>query len=88
MIQNSKVIRENEFTSGEKILLLRIFATLKKLNENGELLEEVFARSKREPKEMLVGLDEELEKLQKGYNEQSYGYEVLQALIDEMKGVA
>lgn len=88
MIQNSKVIRENEFTPGEKILLLRIVATLKKLNENGELLEEVFARSKREPKEMLIGLDEELEKLQKGYNEQSYGYEALQALIDEMKGVA
>lgn len=88
MIQNSKVIRENEFTSSEKIMLLRIFTTLKKLKENGELLDEVFARSKREPKEMLSGLTEKLENLQSVYNEESYGYEALQALIDEMKGVA
>lgn len=88
MIQNSKVIRENEFTSHEKIILLKIVTTLKKLGEDGDVLKEAFARAGREPEQMLTGLSEQLATLQNSYAEESYGYEALQALIDEMEGDA
>ena len=41
MIQNSKVITENEFMQKRKIILLRAVATLKRLGGNESLIEEL-----------------------------------------------
>ena len=85
MIQNN-VIRENEFMTREKILLLQTVSTLKRLGEGEELIEKLLKKAKGEKEQMLTGVPEQLTVLKGKYREESYGYEALQRLIDDMKG--
>ena len=85
MIQN-KVIRENEFMPREKILLLQTVSTLKRLSESEELIQKLLEKAKDPKEEMLVGLREQLTVMQTKYTEESYGYEALQGLIDDLDG--
>ncbi len=85
MIQN-KVIRENEFMPREKILLLQTVSTLKRLGESEELIQKLLEKAKGPKEEMLIGLKEQLTVMQGKYTEESYGCEVLQALIDDLNG--
>ena len=85
MIQNN-VIRENEFMTREKILLLQTVSTLKRLGEGEELIEKLLEKAKGEKGQMLAGVPEQLTVLKGKYREESYGYEALQRLIDDMKG--
>ena len=85
MIQNN-VIRENEFMTREKILLLQTVSTLKRLGEGEELIEKLLEKAKGEKEQMLAGVPEQLTVLREKYREESYGYEALQRLIDDMNG--
>lgn len=85
MIQNN-VIRENEFMTREKILLLQTVSTLKRLGEGEELIEKLLEKAKGEKEQMLTGVPEQLTVLKGKYREESYGYEALQRLIDDMNG--
>lgn len=85
MIQ-SKVIKENEFMSREKILLLQTVSTLKRLGGNDELVQKLLEKAKGEKEQMLVGLPEQLTVLRDKYSVESYGYEVLQKLVDDLNG--
>ena len=85
MIQNN-VIRENEFMTREKILLLQTVSTLKRLGEGEELIEKLLKKAKGEKEQMLTGVPEQLTVLKGKYREESYGYEALQRLIDDMNG--
>lgn len=85
MIQNN-VIRENEFMTREKILLLQTVSTLKRLGEGEELIEQLLEKAKGEKEQMLTGVPEQLTVLRGKYREESYGYEALQRLIDDMNG--
>lgn len=85
MIQ-SKVIKENEFMSREKILLLQTVSTLKRLGGNDELVQKLLEKAKGEQEQMLVGLPEQLTVLRDKYTVESYGYEVLQGLINDLNG--
>ena len=86
MIQNSKVITENEFMQKRKIFLLRIVATLKRLGGNENLIEELVERARRNDEFMLDGLLEKLTELQSGYREKTSAYYRLQEIIDEIEG--
>ena len=83
---NSKAIEENEFMPKQKILLLRIVATLKRLGGNERLIEELVEKARGKTEDMLVGLLEKLESLQRKYREGSTGYCRLQEIIDELEG--
>lgn len=83
---NSKAIEENEFMSKQKILLLRTVATLKRLGGNDGLIEELVEKARGKTEDMLVGLLEKLEALQRKYREGSTGYRKLQEIIDEIEG--
>lgn len=86
MIQNSKVITENEFMQKRKIILLRAVATLKRLGGNESLIEELIERARRNDETMLDGLLEKLIELQSVYREKSSAYCRLQEIIDEIEG--
>jgi len=86
MIQNNKVITENEFMQKTKILLLRAVAMLKRLGGNEELIEELVEKARKNDETMLDGLLEKLTELQSGYKEKSYAYCRLQEIIDEIEG--
>lgn len=86
MIQNNKVITENEFMQKTKILLLRAVATLKRLGGNEELIEELVEKARKNDVTMLDGLLEKLTELQSGYKEKSFAYCRLQEIIDEIEG--
>ena len=83
---NSKAIEENEFMPKKKILLLRTVATLKRLGGNERLIEELVEKARGKTEDMLVGLLEKLESLQRKYREGSTGYCRLQEIIDELEG--
>lgn len=83
---NSKAIEENEFMPKQKILLLRTVATLKRLGGNERLIEELVEKARGKTEDMLVGLLEKLESLQRKYRECSTGYCRLQEIIDELEG--
>lgn len=85
MIQN-KVIQENEFMPREKILLLQTVSTLKRLGGNDELIQKLLEKARGEKEQMLVGLPEQLTVLRDKYSVESYGYEVLQKLVDDLNG--
>ena len=86
MIQNNKVITENEFMQKKKILLLRAVATLKRLGGNEELIEELVEKARKNDDSMLDGLLEKFTELQSGYREKSSAYCRLQEIIDEIEG--
>ena len=86
MIQNSKVITENEFMQKRKIILLRAVATLKRLGGHESLIEELVEKARRNNESMLDGLLEKLTELQSGYREKSSAYCRLQEIIDEIEG--
>ena len=83
---NSKAIEENEFMPKQKILLLRTVATLKRLGGNERLIEELVEKARGKTEDMLVGLLEKLESLQRKYREGSTGHCRLQEIIDELEG--
>lgn len=62
---NCKAIEENEFMPKQKILLLRTVATLKRLGGNERLIEELVEKARGKTEDMLVGLLEKLESLQR-----------------------
>lgn len=88
MITNKMAIKENGFMSDEKLALLVVMTTLKKLGENGQIIDEILDRSKREKGKMLDGLAEKLVPIRNKFSEESFGFESIQALINELNGGA
>lgn len=86
MVENKMAITENEFMPKEKIKLLRVATTLAKLGKRGEIMEEILERSGREPGKRLDGLTEKLSLLRDTYSEESFGYECIQSLIEDLNG--
>ena len=86
MIENKMAITENEFMPKEKIKLLKVATTLAKLGKKCEIMEEILERSGREPGKRLNGLPEKLSSLRDTYSEESFGYECIQSLIDDLNG--
>ncbi len=88
MIQNSMAIKENEFTSKEKLQLLKVVAVLSKLGVKGSIFDEIQKRSQMENSKCLVGLEDSLIKIRNRYSEESFGYESIQELLEQLKGGA
>lgn len=86
MIQNNKVIKENEFMPREKILLLQTISVLKRLGESEELIGKLIEKTKCPKEEMLSGVAEQLTVLRDKYSEDSYGYEAIHEIISDMNG--
>lgn len=86
MIQNSMAIKENEFTSRDKLHLLKAVAVLSKLGIKGGIIDEIQTRSQMETGKALLGFADSLVKVRNRFSEESYGYECIQQLLDDLKG--
>lgn len=86
MIQNNKVIKENEFMPREKILLLQTVSVLKSLGESEELIQKLIEKTKGEKGQMLECVVEQLTVLRDKYSVESYGYEAIHSIITDMNG--
>lgn len=86
MIQNNKVIEENKFMSREKVLLLQIVSTLKRLGEDEGLVQKLIEKTKGPKEEMLTGVAEQLTVIRDKYSKDSYGYTAIQEIISDING--